>query len=79
MSPKPAIIDEYVDFVRHHRALTEGTISVLRRHVESFLLHLGKLAQPLRLREVSPATSGEDIAARLEKLGIPKRTRTSGN
>ncbi len=30
-------------------------------------------------REVSPATSGEDIAARLEKLGVPKRPQASGN
>ncbi len=30
-------------------------------------------------REVSPATSGEDIAAWLEKLGVPKRTQASGN
>lgn len=43
-------------------------------------VYIGADGKVLHLdKEVNPATSGEDIAARLEKLGVPKRGQVSEN
>ena len=66
MSTIPTIIDEYVDFLRRHRALAEDSIRVILRHVTPFLLHLGDQAQPSRLKEVSPGVVHRFVVARAE-------------
>ncbi len=66
MSTDPTIIKEYVDFLRRHRALAEGSIEVILRHVKPFLLQLGDQAEPSRLREVSPSVISRFVAARVE-------------
>ena len=45
-----------------------------------YTVYIGADGKVLHMdKEVSPATSGEDIAARLKKLGVPKRAKASGN
>jgi site-specific recombinase XerD len=45
---------EWLTFLRHHRGLSEATITVYQRHIERFLNGLGPLASVERMGEITP-------------------------
>ena len=69
METKPTLIDEYLDFQKHHRGLADGTIGVLRHQLKPFLDHLGDLAHPARLKDVGPANVRRFVTATAEGRG----------
>lgn len=69
MSSHSSLIDEYIEFLRHHRDLAEGTLAILRRHVEPFLEHLGDRAAPERLHELSNVVVRQFVVTRAAPLG----------
>jgi site-specific recombinase XerD len=48
------LLTEWLTFLRHHRGLSEATITVYRRHIERFLNGLGPLASVERMGEITP-------------------------
>lgn len=65
MSTAP-ILSEYLEFLRHHRDLAEGTLAILQRHVEPFLEHLG---DQKHLRDLTPAAVRQFVVKRSEPMG----------
>lgn len=68
MSEAPGLLDEYVDFLRHHRGLADSTIHIHQRHVEPFLLHLGEKATAEGLHDVPPTAVHSFVLARAGPL-----------
>ncbi len=68
MSTGPSLIDEYVEFLLHHRGLASRTVQHLRRHVEPFLCELGALNDAEALQRTTPGEIRRFIVERVESL-----------
>ena len=64
MSTGPSLVDEYAEFLRHHRGLASGTIRCLRRHIEPFLRDLGALTDAAALHRATPGQVRRLVVAR---------------
>lgn len=64
MSTGPSLVDEYAEFLLHHRGLASGTIRGLRRYIEPFLCDVGALNDAAALRQVTPGRVRHLVVAR---------------
>lgn len=64
MSTSPSLVDEYAEFLLHHRGLASGTIRGLRRTIEPFLRDLGALNDAAALQGATPGQVRRLVVAR---------------
>jgi len=73
------LLDDYLEFLRHHRGLSESTIAIRGNYVAPFLEALGEQVDPLKIGSISPSTIHDYVirTARPLKRGSRKHLTSS--
>lgn len=64
-----ALLKEWLDFLKEHQGLADGSIALYRRHVARFLVSLGSDATPARLHVLTSARTREYVIAHASGMG----------